>query len=479
MKNRIITTGITAAICGTTLSIANATIENRKPNILFIQTDDQSRWSVSAYGCENLKTPNIDRLAAEGALFENAFVDCPVCSPSRMTLLTGKHGTEVGVTDYLTHKQGLLSGISTNHISWPNILVQNGYTTGLIGKWHIGDSEKSLPKNNGFSYFVGNLGGGWHPKNPKFINNDNQSKTYTGYSVDVCSDLAIDFIRENREKPFALLLNYREPHAAYVPMPEQDMAAMKELDPVIPDYPGLPKTKVKNLMRDYLTAVRAVDRNVGRILEQIKELGLENDTIVIYTSDHGYNMGHHGLRFKGNGYWLVKGKKGCRPNMFDTSIIVPLLIKWPGVTTPGMRITPMVSNLDTFPSVLAMLDINMPQDLNLPGKDFTPFLKGKSIKNWRDTVFGQYQMINDARDSMRMIRTADWKLIRHYKVEDKDELYNLKSDPEELNNLYNNPEYSKKQKQLQQRLNDWMKGINDDPTSISPQRIKQKKKISK
>ena len=446
-----------------------------KPNLLFIMTDDQSRWSVSSYDGKNLQTPNIDKLATEGALFENAFVDSPVCSPSRIAFLTGKHSSQVGVTDYLTQPQGQHSGISPQHQSWPSVLQKNGYTTGLIGKWHIGLAQKSQPKQNGFSYFVGNLAGGWSPKNPTFINNAGDRKKYVGYSVDICTDLAIDFISENQKKPFALLLNYREPHAAYIPMPEEDMAAMKDLDAKIPDYPGLPEKRVKKLMRDYLTAVRAVDRNVGRLTKKLKALGIDKNTIVIFTSDHGYNMGHHGLQYKGNGYWLAKGKKGCRPNMFDTSVTIPLLIKWPGVVSGGTRVKAMVSNVDTFTSMLGMLDIDVPKNHKGQGRDYSAWLRGEKVSEWRDAIFGQYQMINNSNHSMRMIRTAEWKLIRHYKAKGKDELYNLATDPGERNNLYKDPHHVTNREKLQIRLDAWMKSINDDPLSVSPQRGKKKK----
>ena len=445
-------------------------------NLIAILTDDQARWSVSCYGGENLKTPNMDRLAKEGAIFQNAYVNSPVCSPSRMTYFTGLNSTQTKVTDYLSGAQAKQVGISAEMASWPAILQKNGWTTGLVGKWHIGKSERSLPKNNGFDYFMGNLGGGWKPKNPRFVDIDGNSKTFDGFSVDVCTDLALDFLTENQKKPFALLVHYREPHAAYVPMPDQDMEAMKDLDPKIPDYPGLPKEKVKGLMRDYLTSVRAVDRNVGRILDRVKKLGLEDDTIVVFTSDHGYNLGHHGLRYKGNGYWLVEGKKGCRPNMFESSMAVPLMIKWPGVVKPGTTVTPLVSNVDMFSSVLSMLGVEEPEGVEQEGRDFTPFLRGESVAGWRDTLFGQYQMLNNARDSMRMIRTPEWKLVRHYQVEGKDELYHLKNDPDEAKNLFNNPERQAVQKKLQHRLDEWMKGIGDEPESESPQRVKRKKK---
>ena len=440
-----------------------------KYNLIAILTDDQARWSVSCYGGENLQTPNIDRLAKEGAKFENACVSSPVCSPSRMTYFTGLYPTQTKVTDYLTKRQARVVGINPSMTTWPSVLQKNGYTTGFIGKWHIGELEKSWPKNNGFDYFVGNLGGGWAPQKAPFVDTDGKPLDLPGFSVNVCTDKALEFLKNHKDERFALLVHYREPHAAYVPMPEVDMKALQGLDPKIPDYPGLPQAKVKKLTRDYLTAVHAIDRSVGRILEQVKSLGLEDDTIVIFSSDHGYNMGHHGLQFKGNGYWLVKGKKGCRPNMFESSLAVPLIIKWPGVVKPGTLVKSMVTNEDFFPSILTMLGVPIPEKYEYQGLDFTPFLYGKSVKNWRDAMFGQYQMINNARDSMRMVRTSNWKLVRHYKVKGKDELYHLKNDPNESKNLYNNPEYQSVRKKLQERLDQYMKSIGDDPESRSPQ----------
>jgi uncharacterized sulfatase len=438
-------------------------------NLIAILTDDQAQWSVSCYGGENLQTPNIDRLAREGAKFENAYVSSPVCSPSRMTYFTGLYPTQTKVTDYLTPKQAQVVGINSTMLTWPGVLQKNGYTTGLIGKWHIGETEQSMPKNNGFDYFAGNLRGGWAPKKAPFVDIDGKPLGRKGFSVNVCTDLALDFLKKHKGDRFALLVHYREPHAAYVPMPQVDMKALQNLDPQIPNYQGLPEKKVKKLMRDYLTSVHAIDRSVGRILARVKALGLEDDTIVLFTSDHGYNVGHHGLRFKGNGYWLVKGKKGCRPNMFESSLTVPLIIKWPGVVKPGTQVKPMISNADFFPSILTMLGVPIPEKSGYQGRDFTPFLHGKTVEDWRDALFGQYQMVNNAKDSMRMVRSENWKLVRHYKVEGKDELYHLKNDPNESKNLFNNPEYQTIQKKLQERLNRYMKAIDDDPESKSPQ----------
>lgn len=445
---------------------ASVTAAPTKWNIISVVTDDQSLWSVGCYGQKDIQTPHMDSLARDGAMFVNAFVNAPVCSPSRATFLTGKHASELGITDWLTGGQAKKLGLSKKSVSWPEMLRKNGYTTGLVGKWHLGSEAEFQPASNGFDYFVGNLAGGWSPKKNVFVNEKNEKRELPGFSVNVCTDLALDFIEQQKEEPFALLVHYREPHAPYGPMPAEDEAVTKGLKPILPDYPNL-KPSTQKLMRDYLTAVKSVDRNLGRILKKVDELGLSNSTIILFTSDHGYNMGHHGLRFKGNGYWVAEGKKGCCPNMFESSLRVPLLVRWPGVTKAGTKVVADTANVDIFSSVLSMLDVkDVPAS---SGFDFSPFLKGEKPKEWRDSVFGQYHMVNDAKHSMRMIRTDEWKLIRHYRVDGKDELYNLKKDPKEANNLYGNIEFKEVQQALQARLDKKMQELGDDPSVVPVQ----------
>lgn len=434
------------------------------PNIVAIVTDDQSAWSLSCYGGKNLATPRLDRLAAEGARFTRAFVNSPVCSPSRFTYLTGRWPSESPIADWLTAGQASKFGLTRKFPTWPEILRENGYHTALVGKWHLGSRKEFQPSANGFDAFDGNLAGGWRPKNPTFVDEANTSREIEGDSVEIVTDLAIRNLAAAKEGPLALLVHYREPHAPYVPMPDEDMVATSDMDPAIPDYPKLPVAMTKRLTREYLTAVRALDRNIGRLLDAIEKQGIADNTIVIFTSDHGYNIGHHGLRFKGNGYWLAEGKKGCRPNMFDTSLKVPLIIRWPGVVVPGTVVDAPTANIDMLPSVLGMLDLAKPKKLIHHGLDFSPWLRGEMPTKWRDAIFGQYTMVNDAKHSMRSIRTDDWKLIVHYHARGSDELYDLKNDPGESTNLYADPAHAATREQLLHRLSVWMESIHDDPT---------------
>jgi len=430
-------------------------------NLISIVTDDQATWSIGAYGSRESKTPNIDRLAREGARFLNAFTCTPVCSPSRAAFLTGRYGTQFGITDWITLRQAKRGlGLDPAAKTWPKLLRQRGYVTGLIGKWHLGDQPQFHPTRLGFDEFTGALAGSFKPKDP-VLEVAGKPTTMPGFGADILTDAALAFIETNRARPFALLIHHREPHAPYAPVPDEDAAVYQSLDPSVPAFPNLRTNQVKNWTREYYGAVRSVDRNLGRLLARLDETGLATNTIVMFTSDHGYMIGHHGLHHKGNARWIAGGSTGpTRPNMFEESIRIPLLIRWPGVVRPGLEIAEPVSNIDTWASVLGMLGFNAPRGWKQEGRDFTPLLRGRPYKP-RDAIFSQYDLHNGGLAHMRMARTADWKLVRHYLTSGMDELYDLKNDPGETKNLYDAPSAAAARDALQQQLTAWMRSIND------------------
>jgi uncharacterized sulfatase len=436
-----------------------------KVNLVSIVTDDQARWSVGAYGNREAVTPNMDRLAREGARFNNAFVTTPVCSPSRVAFLTGRYGTEVGITDYLTPDEGSAGkGLPESALTWPRVLQQHGYRTALFGKYHLGTAPEFHPTRRGFDYFMGSLQGSFAPVNPRLEVNG-QLTDVKGAGSDIVMDDAIRWIDANRDRPFAALIHFREPHLPYTPMPAEDSTLFKDLDPTIPDVRGLDRAQVKQLYRDYYAAVHAVDRNIGKLLSLLERLDLDRRTIVVFQSDHGYNIGQHGIHTKGNGYWMAGGVNGPkRPNLWDTSLRIPLIVRWPGTIEAGVQIDETVLNLDMFPSVLGLLKIESPADYRHHGKDFTPLLFGARDANWRSEIFGQYDLHNVGLAYMRMLRTNDWKLVRHYHANELDELYDLKNDPDENKNLYRDAAYRETRTRLQQRLDQRMKEIDDPLT---------------
>jgi uncharacterized sulfatase len=448
-----------AAIAFTTQR--STTTEPERLNIISIVTDDQARWGVGAYGNREVRTPNMDRLSREGARFINAFVPTPVCSPSRAAFLTGRYGTQVGITDYIAPMEsdaGL--GLPADATTWPEVLQKHGYTTALIGKWHLGTHKSFHPTRRGFNHFFGFLGGSNRPMDPT-LEVEGQEKQLKGSLPDLLVDNAIGFIKTNRARPFALLLHFRAPHLPYGPVPDEDRAPFKDLDPTVPEWPGMDIAQVKKWTRDYYASIHSVDRNVGRLLAELDALNLSRKTIVLFTSDHGYMIGHHGLHTKGNAWWIAGGVTGPkRPNMFEESIRVPLIIRWPGVVKPGAEIAEPVSNIDTFASVLGMLNIPMPGTVKQEGADFSPRLRGRRVP-WRDAIFGQYDLHNSGLAYMRMVRTDEWKLVRHHRANMMDELYHLSEDPGETRNLYNDSKPRAIRNQLQKRLTEWQRAIGD------------------
>jgi choline-sulfatase len=447
------------------LPSARAEIGSNRPNVVFICTDDQARWSIGAYGNSDVRTPNLDRLSRAGVRFDNAFTVTPVCSPSRASMFTSRYSTQFGIEDWINQTIEPNLGLSQSAVLWPELLRGAGYTNMLIGKWHLGSLDEFHPTRQGYDRFFGFRGGGNTPMNP-VLEKDGTTTSFTGSLPDLLMDEGLKFLEASRDRPFLLSVHFREPHAPYAPVPEIDAAVYRDKPLSVPEFPGVSRPRVVQLTRQYYSSVHAVDRNVGRLLDALDRLDLAKNTIVFFTSDHGYMIGHHGLLHKGNAVWLVEGKQGSRPNMFDDAIRVPLLVRWPNVVKPGTVITRVVSNLDIFPTVLEATGIGVPPNLKIEGRSVVPFLTGKADADalkppWNDTLFGQYDMKHSQRARMRMLRSTEWKLIRHFEPNVADELYRLSTDPAELTNLIGVHEHGETLATLKQSLNDRMKELND------------------
>jgi uncharacterized sulfatase len=457
--------GWALAALGILVSVGRADEPPRRPNVVFLYTDDQARWALGAYGNREIRTPNLDRLAREGATFRNAFTVTPVCSPSRAGLFTSRYSTQVGIADWINERVEPDEGLAPSAIGWPELLKANGYATALFGKWHLGVRAQFHPTRQGFDHFYGFLNGGNRPIDP-VLEVEGRERKLEGSLPDLLVDQALEYVDRHRGGPFLLSIHFRAPHAPYAPVPPEDSAPFRDLDPTIPDVPGLPRERVKALTREYYSSVHSVDRNVGRLLDHLDASGLAGETIVIFTSDHGYMIGHHGLHHKGNASWIVEGKEGLRPNMFDDSIRVPLLIRWPGVVRPGATIEPVVSNLDLFPTVLDLVGLGVPDNLAIAGRSAKPLLLGRQVP-WDDTLFGQYDLKHGRRQArMRMIRTPEWKLVRHFEPGVPDELYHLAADPGETKDLADSAPHRDRKSALAGRLDDWMTSI-DDPLAAA------------
>jgi arylsulfatase A-like enzyme len=480
-----------AAVFAFGLGVSSLFGATPKMNFISIVTDDQASWSLGCYGNKESITPHMDRLAKEGARFANAFTVTPVCSPSRVTFMTGLYGTQMGITDYLAPNEETAGlGLTAKAVTWPKVLHDAGYTTAHIGKWHLGRKDAAHPTKQGYDHFYGMLGGGASPMNPTYDFPDGP-KVMEGYGANLLTDEAIRWIGsvKGKDKPFAISLHFREPHTAYTPVPEEDSKLFANLDPTVPEQKGLDNSQIKQWTREYYAAIHSVDRNLGRLFAMLEREGLWDNTIIQFTSDHGYNIGHHGIHTKGNGFWVAGGIGGPkRPNMWDTSLRIPLLVRWPGVVKGGTVLEQQVLNLDTFPSVLAMLNVTAPADWKVEGDNYATLLRGDQ-GSWRTDWFGQYDLHNAGLAYMRMIRTADWKYVRHFHENLMDELYDLKNDPDETRNLLQgagrgkgasaNPKAGKQGKgaknakdadapkvteivaELEGKMDQWMKRVND------------------
>ncbi|MGE0126991.1 MAG: sulfatase [Blastocatellales bacterium] len=449
------------------VSLSSIQAQPKRPNIIFIQTDDQAAWALGASGNRDAHTPNLDRLFREGAYLRNAFVSTPVCSPSRASLITSRYGTELGITDWIDPRVEPDEGLSPIVVTWPRLLARAGYFNGLIGKWHLGTQDRFHPSKFGFKYFMGFRAGGAATRNPKLEVNG-EAKEVRGFIVDIVTDDAIRFLREHRGKTFMLMLQYREPHAPYVPMPLEDWQKVANLDPQVPGYPDLDAVRAKKAMREYLASIAAVDRSVGRVLAAVDELKLRENTVVIFTSDHGYNIGHHGIWHKGNGYHILKSTPNSssrephyqRPNVFDTSLRTPTAVRWPGVIKAGTEIKHTVTNLDWFPTILNIAGVRRPANMVIRGRDITPLLKGRKVR-WDDDLYVEYSQHHYVKTHLRMYRTTEWKLVRDYLNPGKDELYHLAIDPDENRNLINDPSTLAIRRKLQAKMMGRMRANND------------------
>jgi len=404
-----------------------------RPNLVVIMADNQGAWTLGCYGNPDIRTPHIDRLSAEGVRFTRAFASNAVCSPTRATFLTGLMPSQHGVHCYLAAGGAQMGPEAYCTIgefrTLPKVLTDAGYTCGLVGKWHLGDN---LHPQETFRYWITKP----HGHTTAFYNVPIilQGKVYTEarYTTDLWTEHAIRFIEQNRAGPFFLFLAYNGPyglgksllgparnrHAAYYA--DKEMRSFPRL-PAHPwvhhnrQYLGRPEA-----MRRYATECSGVDDGVGEVLAALKRLGLDENTLVVYTADQGWGGGQHGIWGMGD---------HTRPlHAFDTTMHIPLILRQPGTIPVGRTCDRMVANYDLMPTLLACLGLGdrMPQTPPSPGRDFSPLVRGKGVE-WEDVVFYEFE-------NTRAVRTAEWKYV-HRHPDGPHELYRLAADPGETTNL--------------------------------------------
>lgn len=418
----------------------------KRPNVIMFMTDDHGAWASSPYGCAQMHTPNLAKLAQGGARFDRAYAATPVCSPSRVTYMTGVLPSHHGVHDWLRPVDSFgaksprwLEG----HTTYASLLKKAGYQLGFAGKWHMGHDDTA---QEGFSYWATVPGGGGTFKDAEFVVNG-KTVTMPGFKEDAIGGFALDFLQNHRRKedPFFLLVPFYAPHTPYDFTPDEDKAPYKnstfDCFPRVPRHPwanrGLAKDHLnENSMRGYSALVTGMDRNVGRVLTWLEQNGLRNDTTIVFTADQGYNTGHHGVWGKGNGTWPF--------NMYEESIRVPLIWNHPGRIRPGQTLRPMVSSYDWFPTILDWTQTPAPAATRQRiGRSYADFLRGKTPR-WQNRLYFEYAMV-------RAVRTENLKLVQRTQ-EWESELYDLEADAGETRNLFNDPAHANQKKTLSSDL---------------------------
>ncbi len=427
-----------------------------RPNIIVFMTDDHGAWATGAYGCSEMFTPNIDRLARTGTRFTQAYAATPVCSPSRLSYMTGKMPSQHGVQDWLRPEDSF--GKDTRrwlagHTTYARLLSEAGYRTGMVGKWHMGDDEHV---QEGFSYWATVPGGGGPFKDVEFVKNGQRVKV-PGFKEDFIGDCALEFLSAPSRQPFFLLVPFYAPHTPYNYQPEVDRAHYANSKfacfPREPRHPWHNKELRQHhleeaSMRAYSALISGADRNVGRVLDHLDRAGLRSSTTVVFTADQGWNAGHHGVWGKGNGTWPF--------NMYDESIRVPMIWSHPGRIPESKTVDAMVSSYDFFPTMLDWAGVPAPTDAARPGRSYAPFLRGVNPK-WDNKLYFEYSMVRGVRTPTAKLieRTAEWP----------GEFYDLARDPGEKQNLMDQPASQATIEPLRADLRRWFTKIGAPPLS--------------
>lgn len=466
-----------------------------RPNLVFILTDDHAAHAISAYGSRVNRTPHLDRIADEGARLDAVYCTNSICTPSRASILTGTYSHVNGASS-------IFSEFDYRVDTFTQVLQRSGYQTALYGKWHLGEKAKANPR--GFDDWLIVPGQGDYV-DPEFYGPDGR-RVIEGYATDIITDLSLEFLeRRDRERPFALLVHHKAPHRPWIPDPKHadlypvgsipepdtmwdDHASMSQVvqgvrmglddltetdikEPVPAELQGddvrreREAWKYQRYMRDYLQTVQSVDDNVGRLLDHLAAEGLAENTVVVYASDQGFFLGDHG--------WFDKRL------MFDESLTMPLLIRWPAEIEPGTRVDAMLTNVDFAATFLDMCGFDVADELPAnQGTSFRALLRGERVEGWRDAIYYRYWEHDDpnhAAPAHYGIRTRTHKYIHYYNdglgspgssdrvMPEEFELYDLVADPAELHNVVDDPGHADVLADLRRRLGELQAEFGDQP----------------
>lgn len=417
-----------------------------RPNILVFLTDDHGQWAQHAYGDSELKTPNLDRLASTGTRMTQAFTPCPVCSPARASFLTGRMPSQHGIHDWLEEQTDALTHPGLRGQTLISELLKSAdYHTALVGKWHCGRTREPHPGfDRWFSYWVSQ----YPHKGTQHFSDQGQLVVEEGQQSPLLTRRAIDFLQEHDRKegtggrPFFLYISYVDTHSPHNAAPDDLVAEYGSAtfrDIGHEDFAAchgralIPASKKPDVERrkrmEYYGAVSSLDREVGTVVAELERSGQLENTLIVYTSDHGLNCGQHGMWEKGNGT--------IPQNFLEESIRVSCTLRWPaGGIRQNVTCDDLVNHCDLWATLLeiagAVPGANIARRINSPGRSYLSQLRGGDVRGWRQTLVGEY-------GNARMARNGRYKLIERYPyggVRFPNELYDLEKDPRETVNRY-------------------------------------------
>ena len=436
----------------------------QKPNIILIITDDQGYGDIGYNGNPHIKTPNLDLLASNSMRFNNFYVS-PVCAPTRSSLLTGRYSLRTGVTD--TYNGGAM--MSNDEITLAEILKENNYQTGIFGKWHLGDNYPFRPTDQGFHESLIHLSGGigqvgdftnYYKGNRSYFDpilwHNNEQKKYEGYCSDIFTDEAIKFIEENKSNQFFCYLSFNAPHTP-LQVPDKYYDLYKNVDPsVISESEKISMTE-KNVLdaKRIYGMVTNIDDNVGKLVSKLKELNIDQNTILIFMTDNGPQQ-----------FRYVSNLRGLKSSVYNGGIKVPFYLSYPKLHDAGLDIDNFSAHIDVLPSLLDLCDIETPKNIKIDGKNFLN-------KSREERSFFSYWTRKSPELYQNMsLNKGNYKLVGNTNYDspiERFELFDIDNDPYEMENLIEN----KKELAIQMKLE--MDNIYNE--LINSKNIKNKPRI--
>tara|TARA_B110000438_G_scaffold261312_1_gene271915 strand:+ start:3369 stop:4943 length:1575 start_codon:yes stop_codon:yes gene_type:complete len=490
----LITALFIASACSknTDSSSSSSTPSGQRPNIIFVMTDDHTHLQMSLTGNSLINTPNLDRLANEGVWFKNAFCTNSLCAPARATILTGCLSNVNGIMGNSESKDKI-ERLDPDLPTFPLLLQAAGYQTGIVGKWHLPHDPR------GFDYSCILPGQGLY-FDPDMIENGKR-KQFEGYVTDIITDKALDYLKDlDGDEPFCLVYQHKGPHRPFTPPPRHEdlysdiefpypetfdddyatrlvagkAADMKFEQSIARDYGDIfgdmteeekKKWIYQRYVKDHYRAMQSIDEGLGRVLEYLDEAGIADDTLVIYTTDNGFYLGEYG--------WYDKRF------MYEPSLRIPFLVRYPNGVGAGQVEERMIMNVDVAPTILDFAGIEVPDVMQ--GQSLKPLLQGDSVA-WRDHIYYSYYEntwamraleqaeLSDPSFSFftahrigphRGIRNDRYKLIEYYSENNYWEFFDLQEDPNELKNVFGDPAYAALVKSMTVQLRETQEGYRD------------------